>query len=93
MTTIKSMTYGQVPNFEDYSAQWDKLLAEGELAGGLYHISNCKRVGTTTFTKEGLYDELQKAVAEWEDPEDGEDYEAAGDWASCVLTTLGFEWV
>lgn len=97
-----SMTYGQLPSREAFDAAFDR-----ECPGGAYRITNCKRVGNATFTASELWSELNDAVnesnaetceGEWADDsrsydEIQADEEAAGDWASCVLGTLGFEWI
>jgi len=90
---MKSLTYGTLPSFEAFEDAW-----EDAGVGRVFHIRNCKRVGDWDATRRELYAELEKAVAEWNvgDDECGGDFTAAdeaGDWASCVLQVLGFEWV
>lgn len=86
----KSVTYGTL-NRADYDYAWRVNMKEDT-----FTITNCKRVGTYTFTQEGLFRELHQAVAEWNGANSSltqEERDAAGDWASCVLSVLGIEWV
>jgi hypothetical protein len=97
------LTYGVLPTREQFEDAF-----EGDLGSdGVYQIRNCKRVGNSNFTCAELWAELNDAVnesqagtceGEWAD--DNRSYEqiqadedAAGDWASAVLQTLGIEWV
>lgn len=89
-----SMTYGVLPTFEQYDAEWDRLDKEGELRGGLFHFGNDSRVGNCALDKFQLWKEIEKAHKKYEellDPD--EDPESVGNWLSCVLGCLGFEWV
>ena len=93
----KTMTFGEMPSREEYDAAWDALEAQGELRDGMFHFGNDKRLGTCALTSSELWRELQRAsreyAAELEADDQGEDPEAVGDWMSCVLSCLGFEWV
>jgi len=91
-----SMTYGELPTFEQYDAAWDELEAEGELRGGKFHFGNDKRIGTDALNKFELWEEIQKANKEYGELLEGDtdqDPELIGDWLSSVLSCLGFEWV
>lgn len=78
-----SMTYGILPSYDMYSEAFDKVVD-----GFYYKIRNDKRVGNVNLTKRELWMLLSEAVADWNDGD-----EDAGDWASVVLSTLGFEWI
>jgi hypothetical protein len=82
-----TLTYGELPKLEDFEAMW-----EGDVGPERgFEVRNCKRVGNRTFrTARELYSELELAVEEWggETP-----YDAAGDWASAILSVFGVEWV
>jgi hypothetical protein len=80
---MKSMTYGQLPSKSEFEKAFDK-----EVDGDTYSFGRDPRVGTDKLTSRELWKELQDAVSEWEDGDD-----EAGDWASAVLGTLGFEWI
>ena len=81
---IRSMTYGVMPSREEFSEAFGDEV--------YFAFGNDPRVGTAKLTEDELWDELQKALAVYEES----DYpysEAAGDWVSTVLDVLGFEWV
>lgn len=80
---MKSMTYGNLPSKAEFEKAFDK-----EVPSGKYRFGNDERFGNDSVTSNELYKELETAVEEYEDGDD-----AAGDWASAVLSTLGFEWV
>jgi hypothetical protein len=83
---MKSMTYGVMPAFGEFEAAFEREVeAEGYPA---FRFGNCSRVGTCEMRVVGLWDELEKALAEFEAGDD-----EAGDWCSCVLGCLGFEWI
>jgi hypothetical protein len=91
-----SMTYGELPTFEQYNTAWDYIDAEGELRNDLFHFGNDKRLGHASLNKFELWDVLQQANREYEILNAGdseEDPEVVGDWISSVLSCLGFEWV
>jgi hypothetical protein len=81
---MKSMTYGVMPSWTEFEAAFDR-----EVPGGTYRIRNDKGGADGDYTARKLY-ELVKAQAR--DHELGLDDEA-GDFASAVLETLGFEWI
>lgn len=80
---MRSMTYGKLPSQAEFDAAFDD-----KVDGCKYRIRNDKRVGDWDATQGELWAEVYKATREWEEGDD-----AAGDWASCVLYTLGFEWI
>ncbi len=81
---IRSMTYGVMPSREEFSEAFGDEV--------YFSFGNDPRVGTVKLTEDELWEELQKALAEFEES----DYpysEEAGHWVSTVLDVLGFEWV
>ena len=78
------LTYGVLPSLEDFEAAFRR---ETVSTKGWYRISNCKRVGTGSFTCAELWNELDMATSE------NECTDESLDWASCILYTLGFEWI
>lgn len=78
-----SLTYGQMPSWEVF----EKAFRE-EVPSGWYRFGNDERQGNSSLTVGQLWTELADAIFDWED---GNDH--AGDWASCVLSTLGIEWI
>lgn len=97
-----TMTYGTMPTHEQFDSQYTKKM--GSFG---YRFHNDSRVGTCELSQDQLWDELQEALTQWEQgdpPQDKPvtDYineleftraENAGNWCSCVLETIGFEWV
>jgi hypothetical protein len=89
-----SLAYGQLPTEEQFSLAFQNLIYP--LVEGGFRFANDKRVGTCIFSELELWEELKKAVLEWEcGPRDKKDkrYWQAGDWCSSVLQCLGFEWI
>jgi len=82
----KVMTYGVMPTLEEFERAFDE-----KCPSGMFTVRNCKRVGNENYTCFGLWTEVQTAVLEWGLNE--ESSEAAGNWASAILASLGFEWV
>ena len=79
----KSMTYGVLPDLRDFNHNFNVGCPDG-----MFSFGNDKRVGSVELTRRELWVELRKAVKEF-----NRGKESAGDWASCVLSVLGFEWV
>ena len=86
----RSMTYGVMHSLEDFDAACAEPDEEcGKSVDDLgFAFGNDERIGTDTLTGTELWNELQKAQAEFEAGD-----EKAGDWCSSVLGCLGFEWV
>lgn len=101
MARRKSMTYGVMPTREEF----DEACSEHDpddppqacVADQGFPFENDKRVGSDRLTPDELWEELQKAFAEYQavdgSSDDGGDPERAGDWCSSVLGVLGFEWI
>ena len=87
-------TYGTMPTREEFDQCWDARMAEEGASDG-FHFGNDKRLGTCTLSQDELWEELQKAHREWNGALDHNDdsEHVLGDWISCVLGVLGFEWV
>lgn len=83
----RSMTYGEMPGRQEF---YDAFKRE-DLPRGRYRISNSRSeiVPDGDYTDDELFDLTQKLARMWENEHDVE----AGDWASSILQTLGFEWV
>lgn len=101
---MQTMTYGVMPSREQFDAAClrheDDDPPEMCVANLGFSFENDPRVGTDTLTPDELWDELQKALADYNRPEeDGPEGASscfiadAGDWCSTVLGCLGFEWV
>jgi len=80
---MRSMPWGVLPTQAEFDAAFDE-----KVDGCRYKIRNCKRVVNWDATQGELWAEVCKATLE-----DSEGDDAAGQWASCVLYTLGFEWI
>lgn len=77
---MHSLTYGTLP---DKSVFCDAF--ERECPGGHYEVGNDARFGNHNFSCEELWRQIVASVTS--------DDEGLLDWASCVLFTLGIEWV
>jgi len=96
----KTLTFGVLPEFAEFDAAFDR-----ECPSGFFSFGNDKRFGTDEIRSDVLYEELQAAIGEFETGEhrpecpgagecDGRcECDEAGQWASCVLGVLGFEWI
>lgn len=103
--TMISMTFGVMPTREQFDSAMVRLNARREFNAPGYKFRNDQRVGTCVLSSDELWDELQKALTQYEQGDDhkpDQDHEnweelaradSAGTWVSCVLETLGFEWV
>lgn len=83
----KTFTYGRLPLFEDFEKSFEAVCGDETLK-----FSNDPYVGNAEFTCSKLYDKLQNCVDEYHDDEcdEGDD---AGNFASCVMSALGYVWV
>jgi len=90
--SLKSMTFGEMPDFEEFKAAFEK-----EVPGATYSIEagpvakgKIKEV-EGEYDVKALYDLVGKLKDDWEEDEEGEDSGAriAGD----IMGTLGFEWI
>jgi len=95
-----SMTYGVMPTREQFDAACDEPDPEcgpnGSIAATGFRFGNDKRVGDATLSPDELWNELQRAHAEYEGllASDWDvDPEVVGSWISDVLGCLGFEWI
>lgn len=101
----RSMTHGILPSESEFRAAYDAQDEAGELRDGLFYFGNDKRLGNCALNCTELWNEVQKALTEYEqgpaeqtdDDSDNEESlkaaDKAGDWISTVLGCLGFEWV
>jgi len=95
-----TMTFGTMPSREQFDSQYAKKM--GTFG---YRFHNDSRVGTCEMSQDQLWNELQKALDQYNQGDDhkpDQDHENwdelcrandAGTWCSCVLETLGFKWV
>ena len=84
MSTRQSMTYGVMPSRSAFETAFER-----ECPNGTFSVGNDKMHGNRTFTESELWTAVSEAANSWQDEGD----EGAGDWASTVLDSLGFEWV
>lgn len=77
---MHSMTYGKLPDKSLFIAAFEK-----ECPDGHYKVGNDKYFGDHCFSCEELWRQIVASVT-------SEDIGLL-DWASCVLFTLGIEWV
>jgi hypothetical protein len=80
-----SMTFGNMPTFEQFEKQFDEVVS-----GNKYRIRNCKVHGNSDYTCRELYDEVKAAV---EGTWDTDNENSRINVASSIMYTLGFEWI
>lgn len=78
-----SSTYGVLPTKEQFDKAFEVQCPEG------FKVGNDKLYGNHTFSCEELWSAVLHRTKLF--LEEGDDI--SGDWASCVLYCLGFEWV
>ena len=85
------MTFGEMPTFEEFEKQF------GEKVGELYDwelkgedAKTAERVGLdyAPFNAQELYNVVEQLTAAFQEGDD-----KAGDLASNIMTTLGYEWI
>lgn len=83
----KVMTYGTIPPFVDFEKAFEKATKSH---GYSFSIRNSRfdLVPDGDYNDTELYDLLHKLVEEY-----GEGNDEAGDWASNIIQSVGFEWV
>jgi hypothetical protein len=85
---MQELTYGKLPSFQDFSDAFDK-----HCLGGFFRIRGMKLLdaiypnGNVDLNKETLWGMLEQCARDWTDNHE------LGDFASGVLTVLGFNWV
>lgn len=82
----QSMTYGVLPDRDAFYNAFEE-----ECPNGKFRIRNCPMIGNDDLTESQLWEQVQKAIDTWNS--ESSDSEEWGDWASCVLSVLGFEWI
>lgn len=86
---MTSLSYGVLPSESAFLAAVNsEQCGHVRSIDGTFSFGNCKRLGTVELSAFDLWVEVKVAAFEWH-----EGNEEAGDWASCVLSVLGFEWV
>ena len=80
-----SYTYGIMPPRADFEDRYEDVCPDGT-----FKVGNDPLYGNHTFMGST---ELWDAVTEAVEKHDNEGDEESGDWASCVLSVLGFEWI
>lgn len=89
----KSMTYGTIPSFSDFSMHFRKEVNDElynyDLKGSEAVVARKVKIPTSgDFTAKQLYMIVKKLVQAWEVGND-----EAGDLASSIMYTLGYEWI
>ncbi len=82
----QSMTYGVLPDRDAFYNAFEE-----ECPNGKFRIRNCPMIGNDDLTESELWNQIKSAVDTWNS--ESSDSEEWGDWASCVLSVLGFEWI
>ena len=84
----QTFTYGHLPTYPAFEYAFLNEFVKYPYDNHTYAIRNDPYYGSGDLTCSDLYDALEVAVAKWESGND-----AAGQFASSVLMTLGLEWV
>lgn len=83
----QSMTYGVLPDRKAFSNAFEEKCHPK----GTFSIRNCPMMGNCNLTEYQLWVQVKVAAHAWNNGlEDSEEW---GDWASCILNVLGFEWI
>jgi hypothetical protein len=85
--TRRTLTYGVMPPEDEFIEAFEE-----EIGDGVYEIVNDPLIGTDSFTSYELYDLVKDLAKKW-NKGTSRDADQAGDTASSILSTLGFEWV
>jgi len=85
---MKSMTHGDMPTREGFDQAW-----ETNEIGSTYRIRNDRRVGSVDFSQDELWDELNRTLVRASKIDNRDEADTLMDFVSCVLWTLGFEWI
>jgi hypothetical protein len=80
----QQLTYGVLPSYEDFEEAFD-----AEVPNSTYQIRNDRGGADGDYTARQLYSLVKEQTELFN--EDGDD--EAGDFASAVLSTLGYEWI
>lgn len=83
----KSMTWGVLPSKAAFTKAFEREVPEGER----FTVERDPWAGTQHYTLAQLWAAVNKAVEEFE--EDGDLDSPAAQFASSVMTVLGFEWI
>jgi hypothetical protein len=89
---LYTRTFGVMPTREEFDRCWQQTMNSETT----FSFGNDSRVGNCELTQEELWKELLQAKEDWdllEEDETSPSPSETGDWLSCVLGVLGFEWV
>lgn len=91
---MPSMTYGTMPTKKAFKSAFSRSMGSAdhlyEIRAGLSGIKPLRMSygDTKSFDCDELYTAVKGLVAKW-----NRGNEEAGEWASSILETLGFEWI
>lgn len=83
-----SMTYGVLPKRQAFADAFDSATEGRSTYDMVVKGKHPKEVATGDYTEDQLWEMVKALKRAWENGD-----EDAGDWASGILTTLGFEWI
>lgn len=90
----KTLTYGKMPGFREFNHAFDDLTEDNDFVYTIKLGRTDAKAAEGTYITDGqlktaeLYEGVQQLIKKWK-----KGNEAAGDLASGILITLGFEWV
>ena len=78
-----TFTYGVMPPYEQFKSHYERIVTEKTFV-----VMNCPIMGNREFTCDELFKTCNRLVYLWVSGDD-----KSGDWVSCVLSVLEFEWI
>ncbi len=96
---MKSMTYGVMPSHEDFDAAFERECPNGyniTLGASDSKAVDGFKLGDGCWTADQLWDAVNEIVTHWAtdtNDEAGDLQDTRVDLVSCILGTLGFEWI
>lgn len=88
---MRSMTYGTLPSRREFVRAFDR-----EVPSGIYYISGrpAERDDVAgEYSCSQLWHLVVDLTRAWNEAQDETEAERAGQWASNILGTFGFEWI
>jgi hypothetical protein len=85
---MRTLNFGQLPDLNQFRDSFHSFCPDG-----IYRVRNSLVIENGDYTVDTLWDLLVKLIDVWDNDPIQEVSEQAGNLASSILETLGFEWV
>lgn len=98
----RSMTYGQMPDWEEWDRAFDREIERGRynirLGASDSRAADGTPIGDGDYSSKDLYNGVTALVRKWQGGKGSGRFtrkqrDAAGEFASSIMETLGFEWI